>query len=79
MNTWSSTQYAAKNDIGREKRGREMENLFLLFCLSLMANIYLVVKLYITQHDKERVYRMYRDASHGFIRFSDWEGDDDDA
>lgn len=56
-----------------------MENLFLLFCLSLMANIYLVVKLYITQHDKERVYRMYRDASHGFIRFSDWEGDDDDA
>lgn len=56
-----------------------MENLFMLFCLSLAANIYLVVKNYFLQHDKERVYRLYRDASKGFIVFNPWEADDDNA
>lgn len=50
-----------------------------LFIVSLMANIILVAKLYIEKHDKERVYRMYRDASQGFIRFDPWEADDDNA
>ena len=56
-----------------------MEKLFLLFALSLAANIYLVAKNYVLRHEKERVYRMYRDASQGFIRFNPWEADDDNA
>lgn len=50
-----------------------------LFIVSLMANIILAARLYMEKHDKERVYRMYRDASHGFIHFNEWEADDDNA
>lgn len=56
-----------------------MENLFIVLALSIMANIYLLAKNYVLRHDKERVYRMYRDASQGFIRFNPWEADDDNA
>lgn len=54
-----------------------MENLFVLFIISLMANAVTLAALYAKNHELQRIRRLYRDACHGFINFDMWEADDD--
>lgn len=54
-----------------------MENIVMLFILSLMANVTLLAALYVKNHELQRIRRLYRDARAGFIPFDMWEADDD--